>query len=250
MSCPVLWTPRFYHLSGFVDTALLLPVHFCGHRAFITCPLLWTPCFYRLSGFVDTLLLPSVHFCGHHAFTVCPLLWTPCFLLSVRFCGHFPFTATQNSRILEFSMAHFCARMTDFCQISLFSRSISLFVLAVKFHNTGIFNDAFLRVNNGLLPNILVFTLNFSIRRQLKIPVYWNFYSVSLVTILCCFNSRVKWYLTWVVIAYYFNNRVSYYLTCLLFEHCKKHCEEVSGKTFSLLQGGSGVERPTLLAKM
>ena len=139
--------------------------------------------------------------------------------------------------------------MMDFCQISLLSRSIFLFVPAAKFHNTGIFNDAFLRVNNGLLPNILVFTLNFSIRRQLKIPVYWNFYSVSPVTILCCFNSRVKWYLTWVVIAYYFNNRVSYYLTCLLFEHCKKHCEEVSGKTFSLLQGGSGVERHALPAR-
>ena len=187
--------------------AVLCPVRFCGHRAFTACPLLWTPRFYRLSTFVDTLLLPSVHFCGHPAFTVCPLLWT----LSLH--------DNANSYILEFLMTHFCARMTDFCQISLLSRSIFLFVPAAKFHNTGIFNDAFLRVNNGLLPNILVFTLNFSIRRQLKIPVLWNFYSVSLVTILCCFNSRVKWYLTWVVIAYYFNNRVSYYLTLVLFEH-------------------------------
>ena len=37
--------------------------------------------------------------------------------------------------------------------------------------------------------------------RQRKIPIYWNFYSVSLGTILSCFNSRVKWYLTLVLFA-------------------------------------------------
>ena len=84
----------------------LLPVRFCGHRAFTVCPLLWTPCFYCLSTFVDTALLLPVRFCGHRAFTVCPLLWTPRFyrlstfvdiapLLPVHFCGHFPFTTTQ-----------------------------------------------------------------------------------------------------------------------------------------------------------
>ena len=196
MSCPVLRTPWF-----------LLPVRFCGHRALTACPLLWTPCFYCLSGFVDTALLPSVRFCGHPAFTICPVLWT----LSLH--------DNANSNILEFLMTRFYAWMMDFCQISLLSRSIFLFVPAAKFHNTGIFNDAFLRVNNGLLPNILDFTLIFSIRRQRKIPVYWNFYSVSLVTILCCFNSRVQWYLTWVFFAYCFNSRVSYYLTLVLFEH-------------------------------
>ena len=134
--CPLLWTPRFYCLSTFVDTALLPSVRFCGHRAFTACPLLWTPCFYCLSGFVDTTLLPSVHFCGHRALTACPVLWTPRFY-----------------------------RLSGFVDTS---------------HT-----------------------------RQRKIPVLWNFYSVSLVTILCCFNSRVKWYLTWVVITYYFNSRVS-----------------------------------------
>ena len=44
--CPVLWTPRFYYLSGFVDTLL-----------FTVCPVLWTPCF-----------LLSVRFCGHRPY--------------------------------------------------------------------------------------------------------------------------------------------------------------------------------------
>ena len=163
--CPLLWTPRFYCLSTFLDTVLLLPVHFCGHRAFTICPLFWTPRFYHLSTFLDTTLLPSVHFCGHRDFTACPLLWTPRFLLSVRFCGHraiyclstfvdtapllpvhfcghFPYTTAQNSSILEFAMAYFCARITDFCRISLLSRSIYLSASNAKFHNTGIFNSA------------------------------------------------------------------------------------------------------------
>ena len=82
--CPVLWTPRFYYLSGFVDTALLPSVRFCGHCAFTICPVLWTPRFYHLSGFVDTALLPSV-----------------------RFCGHYPYNAAQNSIILEFPTTQF-----------------------------------------------------------------------------------------------------------------------------------------------
>ena len=143
--CPVLWTPRLYCLSTFVDTLLLLPVHFCGHPAFTVCPLLWTPCFYCLSTFVDTAPLLPVRFCGHHAFTACPLLWTPRFLLSVRFCGHHSFTI--------------CPLLWA---LSIHGNS--------KFQHIGIFNDAFLRVNNGFLPNILAFTLNFSIRRQSEIP--------------------------------------------------------------------------------
>ena len=137
----------FYCLSGFVDTALLPSVHFCGHPAFTACPLLWTPRFYHLSTFVDTTLLPSVHFCGHRAFIVCPLLWTPCFyrlstfvdtplLPSVRFCGHPAFYC------LSGFAGTFPSRQR-------------------KFQYTGIFNDAFLCVNDGLLPNILAFTLDF-----------------------------------------------------------------------------------------
>ena len=187
--------------------AVLCPARFCGHPAFTPCPVLWTPRF-----------LLSVHFCGHRAFTACPVLWTPCYLLSVHFCGH---------------RAIYC--LSGFADV-FHSRN-------AKFQNIGIFNDAILCVNNGLLPNILVFTLNFSLCSRCKIPVYWNFYSVSLGTILCCFNSRVKWYLTWVVIAYCFNRRVSYYLTWVLFEHYQKHCEDVMSQNlyryFNAVKGWS-----------
>ena len=92
----------------------------------MSCPILWTPRFYRLSTFVDTALLPSVHFCGHRAFTVCPILRT--------------FSIHGNA----------------------------------KFQYIGICNGAVLRVNNGLLPNIIAFTLNFSLCSRCIIPVYWN----------------------------------------------------------------------------
>ena len=138
-ACPVLRTPRFYFLSTFVDTTLLLPVHFCGHRAFTFCPLLWTPRFYCLSTFVDTTL-----------FTFCPLLWTPRF---------------------------YC--LSDFVDTLLFTFCPVLWTLPIqgnaKFQYIGIFNDAFLRVNNGLFTNILVFTLKISFCSCRKIPVYWNF---------------------------------------------------------------------------
>ena len=139
--CPLLWTPRLYCLSTFVDTTLFTacPVlrtpcfyrlsTFADTTLFTACPVLRTPRFYRLSTFVDTALLPSVHFCGHRAFTVCPVLRT----LPIQ----------DNA----------------------------------KFRYYGIFNGATLGVNDGLLPNILVFTPNFSIRRQSEIPEYRDFYS-------------------------------------------------------------------------
>ena len=96
--------------------ALFLTVRLCGHRAFTICPVLWTPRFYRLSGFVDTLL-----------FTVCPVLWT----LPIQ--------------------------------------------CSAKFHNIGISNNAILSVKDRLLLNIRVFTPNFPISQQRKIPEYWNF---------------------------------------------------------------------------
>ena len=182
--CPLLWTPRFYRLSTFVDTALLLPVHFCGHRAFTVCPVLWTPRFYRLSTFVDTTLLLSARFCGHHAFTVCPLLWTPCFLLSVHFCGHRAFTACPLLWTPCFLLSvHFCGHpafyfLSTFVDTALFTvcpilRTFSIHGNA-KFQYIGICNGAVLRVNNGLLPNIIAFTLNFSLCSRCIIPVYWN----------------------------------------------------------------------------
>ena len=88
-------------------------------------------------------------------------------------CFHAEFSyqpAAQNSGIPEFVMAYFCARMTDFCQISLLSRSIFLFAPAAKFQYYGISNNAILIVKNRLLLNIIVFTLNFSISLQHKIP--------------------------------------------------------------------------------
>ena len=57
-------------------------------------------------------------------------------------CGHFPRTAAQNSSIMEFSTMRFCAWMTDFCQISLFSRWIFLSAGKAKFQYYGIFNGA------------------------------------------------------------------------------------------------------------
>ena len=157
MSCPLLWTPRF-----------LLPVHFCGHPAFIVCPILRTPRFYSLSGFVDTAL-----------FTACPLLWTPCFYSLSTFVDTALFTA---------------------CPV----------LWTPRFYCLSTFVDT-------------------SHTRQRKIPVYWNFYSVSLGTILSCFNSRVKWYLTLVLFAalkqvcqlvtytstccYTLSSRVKWYLT-------------------------------------
>ena len=182
----------FYCLSGFADTALLPSVHFCGHRAFTVCPLLWTPRFYCLPGFVDTTPLLSVHFCGHHAFTACPLLWTPCFyclstfadttpLLPVHFCGHPAFTAClvlRTPRLYCLSTfvdtvlllpVHFCGHHAfTACPLLWTPRfyRLSGFVdtfpsRQLKFQYTGIFNDAFLCVNDGLLPNILAFTLDF-----------------------------------------------------------------------------------------
>ena len=44
-----------------------------------------------------------------------------------------------------------------------------------KFQYIGIYSGAFLRVNDGLLLNIIVFTLDFPISQQRKIPVLWNF---------------------------------------------------------------------------
>ena len=124
--------------------AVLCPARFCGHPAFTPCPVLRTPRFYCLSTFVDTALLLSVHFCGHRAIYCLSGFAGTALLLPVRFCGHFPFAGNS------------------------------------KFHNTGIFNDAFLRANDGLLPNILVFTLNFSLCSRREIPVYWNFYRAFL----------------------------------------------------------------------
>ena len=84
--------------------------------SFPDCPVLWTPRFYYLSGFVDTAL-----------FTVCPVLWT----LPIQ--------------------------------------------CSAKFHNIGISDNAILSVKDRLLLNILVFTPNFPISQQRKIPEYWNF---------------------------------------------------------------------------
>ena len=88
---------------------------------------------------MDTALLPSVHFCGHPAF---------------YFLSTFVDTA-----------------LFTVCPIL---RTFSIHGNA-KFQNIGIFNGAVLRVNNGLLPNIIAFTLNFSLCSRCIIPVYWNF---------------------------------------------------------------------------
>ena len=116
----------------------LLSARFCGH-----------PAFYFLSTFVDTALLLPARFCGHRAFTACPLLWTPRFY-----------------------------RLSGFVDTALFTvcpilRTFSIHGNA-KFQYIGIFNGSVLRVNNGLLPNIIAFTLNFSLCSRCIIPVYWN----------------------------------------------------------------------------
>ena len=46
---------------------------------------------------------------------------------------------------------------------------------SAKFHNIGISDNAILSVKDRLLLNITVFTLNFPISLQHKIPVLWNF---------------------------------------------------------------------------
>ena len=50
---------------------------------------------------------------------------------------------------------------------------------SAKFHNIGISNNAILSVKDRLLLNILVFTLNFPISQQRKIPEYWNFQQLN-----------------------------------------------------------------------
>ncbi len=46
---------------------------------------------------------------------------------------------------------------------------------SAKFQYYGIFNNAILSLKDSLLPNIIVFTLDFSISLQREIPEYWNF---------------------------------------------------------------------------
>ena len=113
------------------------------------------------------------------------------FLLSVHFCGHHAFTICPLLWTPRFLLpVHFCGHRAFYC--------LSGFV-------------------------------DTSHTRQRKIPVLWNFYSVSLGTILSCFNSRVKWYLTLVLFAalkqvcqlvtytstccYTLSSRVKWYLT-------------------------------------
>ena len=89
--------------------ALFLTVRFCGHRAFTTCPVLWTPRFYHLSGFVDTAhtmqrKIPVLWNFQQRNFE------RERQTFAKYHCFHAEFSyqpAAQNSGIMEFSMTRF-----------------------------------------------------------------------------------------------------------------------------------------------
>ena len=69
--------------------------------------------------------------------------------------------------------------LSAFVDTLLFTACPVLWTLPIqdsaKFRYYGSFNGAILRVKDRLLLNIIVFTLDFSISQQRKIPVLWNF---------------------------------------------------------------------------
>ena len=100
--------------------------------------------------------------CSAHIFKVAYMY------LYTRICGALAFFADTCSLTVRF-----CGHLALYVCPQKWTLPIQG---SAKFQNTGIFNGAFLRANNVLLPNIIDFTLNFSLCSRCEIPEYWNFH--------------------------------------------------------------------------